>query len=146
MQTGYGAHPASYSMDSWASFPRGKWGRGIEADHLPPSSAKFKNEWSMSSIPHMPSWCARGQLCCTFTIIVCFYWFLLYFIVLVMSDIRKVWMCVTVVVCRTITCLSSMPQASHQAWCKHFIAVMWKISWLPRKNFVNSCPVNQTLP
>jgi hypothetical protein len=40
VQTGSGAHPASYPIGSGASFPGGKVGR--EADHSPPPSADAK--------------------------------------------------------------------------------------------------------
>jgi hypothetical protein len=45
VQTGYGAHPVSYSMHSRGSFPPG-WG---EADHSPSCNAKDKNAWSCTS-------------------------------------------------------------------------------------------------
>jgi hypothetical protein len=44
IQTGSGAHPASYPMGTGGSFPRGKARPGRDADHLPPSSAEVKNE------------------------------------------------------------------------------------------------------
>jgi hypothetical protein len=44
VQTGSGAHPASYSMGTGGSFPRGKARPGRDADHSPPSSAEVKNE------------------------------------------------------------------------------------------------------
>jgi len=37
-------------MGTRGSFPGGK-AAGREADHLPPSSAKFKNAWSYTSTP-----------------------------------------------------------------------------------------------
>jgi hypothetical protein len=40
LQTGSGAHPASYPMDT----ERGKARPGRDADHSPPSSAKVKYE------------------------------------------------------------------------------------------------------
>jgi hypothetical protein len=40
VQTGSGAHPASYSMGT----ERGKVRPGRDADHSPPSSAEVKNE------------------------------------------------------------------------------------------------------
>jgi hypothetical protein len=36
IQTGSGAHPASYSMGTGGSFPRGKARPGRDADHSPP--------------------------------------------------------------------------------------------------------------
>jgi hypothetical protein len=44
VQTGSGAHPASYPMGTGGSFPGGKGRPGREADHSPPSSAEVKNE------------------------------------------------------------------------------------------------------
>jgi hypothetical protein len=44
VQTGSGAHPASYTMGTRGSFPGGKAQPGREADHSPPSSAEVKNE------------------------------------------------------------------------------------------------------
>jgi hypothetical protein len=44
VQTGSGAHPASYPMGTGGSFPRGKVRPGRDADHSPPSSAEVKNE------------------------------------------------------------------------------------------------------
>jgi hypothetical protein len=44
IQTGSGAHPASYPMGTGGSFPGGKARPGRDTDHLPPSSAKVKNE------------------------------------------------------------------------------------------------------
>jgi hypothetical protein len=40
VQTGSGAHPASYPIGTGGSFPGGK----RDADHSPPSSAQVKNE------------------------------------------------------------------------------------------------------
>jgi hypothetical protein len=40
VQTGSGAHPASYPMSTGGSFPRPR----RDADHSPPSSAEIKNE------------------------------------------------------------------------------------------------------
>jgi hypothetical protein len=50
VQTGSGAHPASYSMGNGSSFPGGKTA-GSEADHSPPSSAEVKNAWIYTSTP-----------------------------------------------------------------------------------------------
>jgi hypothetical protein len=44
VQTGSGAHPASYPMGTRGSFPGGKVWPGHDADHSPPSSAEVKNE------------------------------------------------------------------------------------------------------
>jgi hypothetical protein len=46
VQTGSGAHPASYPMGTRDI----KWLRS-EADHSPPSSAEVKNTWSYTSHP-----------------------------------------------------------------------------------------------
>jgi hypothetical protein len=44
VQTGSGAHPASYPMGTGGSFPGGKARPGRDTDHSPPSSAEVKNE------------------------------------------------------------------------------------------------------
>jgi hypothetical protein len=44
VQTGSGAHLASYPMDTRGSFPGGKVRPGRDADNSPPSSAEAKNE------------------------------------------------------------------------------------------------------
>jgi hypothetical protein len=44
VQTGSGAHPASYPMGTGGSFPGGKARPGRDSDHSPPSSAEVKNE------------------------------------------------------------------------------------------------------
>jgi hypothetical protein len=44
VQTGSGAHPASYPMGTGRSFPRGKVRLGRHVDHSPLFSAKVKNE------------------------------------------------------------------------------------------------------
>jgi hypothetical protein len=44
VQTGSGAHPASYPVGTGGPFPGGKARPGRDADHSPPSSAKVKNE------------------------------------------------------------------------------------------------------
>jgi hypothetical protein len=44
VQTGSGAHPASYPMGTGGSFPGGKVWPGRDADHSPPSSAEVKYE------------------------------------------------------------------------------------------------------
>jgi hypothetical protein len=44
VQTGSGAHPASYPMGTGGSFPEAKARPGRDADHSPPSSAEVKYE------------------------------------------------------------------------------------------------------
>jgi hypothetical protein len=44
VQTGSGAHPASYSVGTSGPFPGGKARPGRDADLSPPSSAEVKNE------------------------------------------------------------------------------------------------------
>jgi hypothetical protein len=44
IQTGSGAHPASYTMGTGGSFPAGKARPGRDADRSPPSSAEVKKE------------------------------------------------------------------------------------------------------
>jgi hypothetical protein len=44
VQSGCGAHPASYSMGTGGSFPGGKARPGRDTDHSPPSIAEVKNE------------------------------------------------------------------------------------------------------
>jgi hypothetical protein len=44
IQTGSGAHPASFTMDTRGPFPGGKARPGRDADHSPLSSAEVKNE------------------------------------------------------------------------------------------------------
>jgi hypothetical protein len=44
VQTGSGAHPASYPMGAGGSFPGGKARLGRDTDYLPPSSAEVNNE------------------------------------------------------------------------------------------------------
>jgi hypothetical protein len=44
VQTGSGAHPASYTMGTGGSFPGGKALPGRDADHSPPSSAEVKKQ------------------------------------------------------------------------------------------------------
>jgi hypothetical protein len=54
IQTGPGAHPASCTI-STRSIPGVYWpGRG--ANHPPPSSAEFENEWNYTSIPRLGPW------------------------------------------------------------------------------------------
>jgi hypothetical protein len=44
VQTGSGAHPASYTVGTRGPFPGGKVRPGRDADHSPPSSTEVKNE------------------------------------------------------------------------------------------------------
>jgi hypothetical protein len=50
VQTGSGAHPASYPRVPGA-LSSGVKRPGREADHSPPSSPEIKNAWSYTSIP-----------------------------------------------------------------------------------------------
>jgi hypothetical protein len=49
VQTGSGAHPASYAMGTGGPFPGGKARPGRDADHSPPSSSEVKNEKEKTS-------------------------------------------------------------------------------------------------
>jgi hypothetical protein len=51
VQTGSGAHPASYPMDTRGSFP-GVKRLGREADHSTPSSAEVKMRGARPLLPH----------------------------------------------------------------------------------------------
>jgi hypothetical protein len=51
VQTGYGAQPASSSMSTGLFFFLGVKRPGHEFDHIPPSAAEVKNEWSYTSAP-----------------------------------------------------------------------------------------------
>jgi hypothetical protein len=44
VQTGSGAHPASYTIGTGGPFPGGKARPGRDADHSPPSTAEVENE------------------------------------------------------------------------------------------------------
>jgi hypothetical protein len=44
VQTGSGAHPASYPMGTGGPLPGVKARPGLDADHSPPSSADVENE------------------------------------------------------------------------------------------------------
>jgi hypothetical protein len=44
VQTGFGAQPASCTMNTGGPFPGGKARPGRDADHSPPSSAEVVNE------------------------------------------------------------------------------------------------------
>jgi hypothetical protein len=54
VQTGSGAHPASYPNGTWGSIP-GVKRKGYEADHSPPPSAEVKNGEDIPPLPHTPS-------------------------------------------------------------------------------------------
>jgi hypothetical protein len=54
-QTGSGAYPASYPVDTRALF-LGVKQKGHEADHSLPSSADVRNDGAIYLLPHMPSW------------------------------------------------------------------------------------------
>jgi hypothetical protein len=54
VETGFGAHPASYAVGIRGSFPGVKWPER-EAEHSPPSSAKVKNAWSCTSTLPIPA-------------------------------------------------------------------------------------------
>jgi hypothetical protein len=63
IQTGSGAHPASCTMGTGGSFPRGKAQLGHDADHSPPSSTEGKKEWELYLLSHQaPPWRVVGQL------------------------------------------------------------------------------------
>jgi hypothetical protein len=55
VQTGSGAHLASYLMGTRVSFPRGK-GPWRRADHSPPTNTEVKNAWSYTSTFQYVSW------------------------------------------------------------------------------------------
>jgi hypothetical protein len=63
VQTGSGAHPASYTMGTGGSFPGGKARPGRDADHSAPSSAEVKKEWGYTSChPNASLWSVTGPL------------------------------------------------------------------------------------
>jgi hypothetical protein len=63
VQTGSGAHPASYTMDTGGSFPGGKVRPGRDADHSPPCSAEVKKEQELYILsPKVPPWRVIGPL------------------------------------------------------------------------------------
>jgi hypothetical protein len=63
VQTGSGAHPASYPMGTGGSFPGSKARPGRDANHSPPFSAEVKNEKELYLLsPHVPPWRVAGQL------------------------------------------------------------------------------------
>jgi hypothetical protein len=55
VQTGSGAHPASYPMGTGVQSPGVKL-PGSEADHSTPSSAEVKNSGFMPALSHTSSW------------------------------------------------------------------------------------------
>jgi hypothetical protein len=55
VQTGSGAHPASYPIGTGGSFPGSKVAGGV-ADHSPPYNAEVNKGGAMTSLPHMSSW------------------------------------------------------------------------------------------
>jgi hypothetical protein len=55
ISTGYGAHPASYSMGTGDYSPRVKC-PGREDQHSPPSSAEVKNGGAIPPLPDTSSW------------------------------------------------------------------------------------------
>jgi len=56
IQTGFGAHPFSYSKGTWDSFTVGKW-QEVEVDHSPPSNVEVKNAWSYNTTLSTPLTC-----------------------------------------------------------------------------------------
>jgi hypothetical protein len=57
VETGSGAHPASYPMGTGALSPVVKW-PGHEADHSPPTSTEVKKMWVYTSTPM--AWCLNS--------------------------------------------------------------------------------------
>jgi hypothetical protein len=63
VQTGSGAHPASYPMGAGGPFPGGKERPGCDADHSPPFSPEVKYEKKLHLLsPHVLTWHVAGQL------------------------------------------------------------------------------------
>jgi hypothetical protein len=63
VQTGSGAHPASYPMGTRGPYPGCKARPGRDAGHSPPSGAEVKYEQELYLLsPHMPPWHVAGQL------------------------------------------------------------------------------------
>jgi hypothetical protein len=56
VQTGSGAYPASYLMDTQGIFSPGVKRPGNESDHSPPSSSEVKNGAVITPLPHISSW------------------------------------------------------------------------------------------
>jgi hypothetical protein len=55
IQTGSGAHPASYPMGTGGFFP-GLKQPGCEYHHAPPCSADVMNGGAIPPLPHISSW------------------------------------------------------------------------------------------
>jgi hypothetical protein len=62
VQTGSGAHPASYTIGTGGPFPGGLARPVRHADHSPPSSVEAKNEELYLLFPHAPPWRVAGSL------------------------------------------------------------------------------------
>jgi hypothetical protein len=61
VQTGSGAHPASYTVGTGGSFTGGKARPGRDADHSPPSSAGVRKEQELYLLsPKAPPWRVTG--------------------------------------------------------------------------------------
>jgi hypothetical protein len=78
IQTGSGAHPASYPIGAKGSFP-GVKRPGREADHSLQPSAEVKNAWSYTSTPQyafmaLCSVKAQGQLYLYLYVLFSWYW------------------------------------------------------------------------
>jgi hypothetical protein len=56
VQTGFWAHPASYTTGIGGSFPCGKAGGGGAAGHSRPSSAEAENDAGTPPLPNASSW------------------------------------------------------------------------------------------
>jgi hypothetical protein len=63
VKTGFGAHPASYTMGTGALSQEVKW-QGCEAYHSPSSSAKVKKDEAVPPLPNMSSWHGNGIFTC----------------------------------------------------------------------------------
>jgi hypothetical protein len=62
VQTGSGAHPASYPMGTGGPFSGGKVRQGLDADLSPPSSVEVKNEYELYLLSRQaPPWRVVGQ-------------------------------------------------------------------------------------
>jgi hypothetical protein len=61
VQTGSGAHPASYTVGTGASFPRGKARPGRDANHTPPSIVEVKKDLELHLLsPKVHSMACNG--------------------------------------------------------------------------------------
>jgi hypothetical protein len=60
VQTGSGAHPASYAMSA-EGFSLGVKQPERDSDHSPSTSAEVKKTWIIHPLPHTSSWC-RAEL------------------------------------------------------------------------------------